>query len=403
MFAGESGVMERGPALDGVGKVLARFRVAHVANPVGDVEEFTPFLVGQVRLRHVCEPFRRRLRVPSGVDEHERRPAVFERVTDERGSFLLVAAREFLLCAVVEVECLSVEDALPEVDGSPRRIDEGGVEPFGHLLRVADGCRQRDGLEVWVDASEFRQRDFERRATMGVVNEVDFVGDDAGEVIDPLRAVPDERVHLLARGDDDVLRGEPIAVAVVVSGRDADGDAVLFELLELLFLLAGERAERDDVERFAAAGDARKHGEFGDERLSAGGRNAGDDALAVGYPRLDRFRLWGVEFLDSLCLKMFGNAVRQARQIGDVHARSPCVRDANPVIIIVWCVFAFKLSGEHEGKICFVVRERASLSVLRYPFEGTRQRGRYEDRIRPEHVYGNVPVHRGMGPVRGKP
>ncbi len=351
VVAGEARVVKRGPLFDGVREVVARFGVAHLADSVGDVEQIPALLVGQMCFRHVRESLRRRLGVSPGVDEHERRPAVFERIADERGSFLLVSACEFLLCAVVEVQCLPVEDTLPEVDGPPRRIDEGGIEPVGHLLRVADGRRQRDGLEVRVDPAEFGERDFERGTAMGVVDEVHFVGDDTGEVVDPLRAVSDERVDLLARGDDDVLRGEPIAVALVVPRGDADGDAVLFELLELLLFLAGERSKGDDVEGFATTGDARQHGEFRDERLPAGGRDAGDDALAVGDTCFDRFRLRRVEFLDTLRVEVFGNAVRQPRQVGDVHARSPCVRGASPVITIVWRVFPFKLSGGLRRKV----------------------------------------------------
>jgi len=77
---------------------------------------------------------------------------------------------------------------------------------------------------------------------VGVVDEVDLVADDAGQVVDPRRAVADQRVDLLTRGDDDVATREPLAVGVVVARRDADRDAELLPALELRLLLAGERA-----------------------------------------------------------------------------------------------------------------------------------------------------------------
>ncbi len=87
---------------------------------------------------------------------------------------------------------VAVVNALLEFDWSPVRIDQFGVQPVSQLSRVADGRRERDGLQRMVQRAEFRECDFQGRAALAVVDEVDLVGDDTGEVVEPRRIVSHE-------------------------------------------------------------------------------------------------------------------------------------------------------------------------------------------------------------------
>ncbi len=316
VLRGESRVVERRTLGDRVGEVLGGLGVGHVAYLGGEFREVAPFVAGDVPLRHVGHAAGRGLRVAPRVHEDERGALVavavaLQRVGDERGRLSLPAAdRHLALAPVGEGDGVAVVDAHLEVDGSPVGLDEFRVEPVGDDARVADGRRERDDLQVRVEPAELRQRDLQRRPPMAVVDEVDLVGDDAGELVHPRRVVSDERVDLLGGGDDDVARGEPLAVGLVVAGRDADVDAVLLPALELGFLLGGERPERDDVQRLPAARDARQHRQFGDERLPARRRDGGHEALAVRQAGLDGLGLRRVQLLDALVAEGLGNPRR---------------------------------------------------------------------------------------------
>jgi len=232
-----------------------------------------------------------------------------ERVPDETGRLVLAAVDGHLaFAAVVEVDGVAEVDAAAEVDRSPLRLDEFGVEPLRDHVGVADRRRERDRLEAGVDLAELREGDFERGTAVRVVDEVDLVAHDAGEVVDPRRAVADQRVDLLRGGDDDVAGGEPLAVGVVVARGDADGDPVVFPAFELGLLLARERAERDDVESLPAAFDRREHGEFRDQRLAGRRGDRRDEALPVDDAGLDGGLLRRVQLGDALGLKRLADA-----------------------------------------------------------------------------------------------
>ncbi len=137
---------------------------------------------------------------------------------------------------------------------------------------------------------------------------MDLVAHDAGEVVDPRRAVADQRVDLLRGRDDDVARRQPLAVGLVVAGGDADRDAVVLPAFELGLLLAGERAQGDDVEGLPAALDRGEHGEFGDEGLPRGRRDRRDEALAVDDAGFDGGLLGRVQFGDALRFERLADA-----------------------------------------------------------------------------------------------
>ena len=164
-------------------------------------------------------------------------------------------------------------DSHPEVDRPPGGFDEFGVEPLGDDVGVADRRRERDDLEAGVERPQFPEGDLQSRPAFGVVDQVDLVGDDAGQVVDPARAVPNQRVDFLGGGDHNVAGGQPLAVGVVVTSRDADVEAVVLPALELGFLLGRQRAQGDDIKRLAAAGDARQHRQLGDQGLARGRRD----------------------------------------------------------------------------------------------------------------------------------
>ncbi|ERH02740.1 MAG: hypothetical protein J07HN6_00780 [Halonotius sp. J07HN6] len=170
-----------------------------------------------------------------------------------------------------------------------------------------------------VDPAEFGEGDLQRRPAVGAVDEVDLVGDDTGEVVKPRRVVAHQRVDLLAGGDDDVAAGQPLAAGVVVAGRDADREPLFLPAFELGLLLAGEGTKRDDVEGGPAAVDRRQHGEFGDQRLPAGGRHGGDEACAVGDAGLDGLGLGWVQLLDPLAGELVGDPRRQPGNLGWPH------------------------------------------------------------------------------------
>jgi hypothetical protein len=127
--------------------------------------------------------------------------------------------------AVVEGDVPADTNAGPEVDGPPLRLDEGRVEPVGDGLGVVDRRRERDDLEVRDPPPKGRHGHLQRGPPPLGPEEMDLVDDDAGEVVDPLRAVPDRGVDLLARGHDHVVAGQLLAGRVEVAGGDADVDA----------------------------------------------------------------------------------------------------------------------------------------------------------------------------------
>jgi hypothetical protein len=148
---------------------------------------------------------------------------------------------------------------------------------------------------------------------------VDFVGDDTGEVVDPRGVVTDERVDLLTGGDDDILTRQPLAAGLVVAGRNADREPLVCPAFELGLFFAGECAQRDDIEGGAAALDRRQHGELGDQRLSAGGRHRGNEAVAVGQAGFDGFGLGWVQLLDPLAGEVVGDPRREVGDLGWLH------------------------------------------------------------------------------------
>ena len=331
VLARESGVVERRALLHRVREVVARLGVGDAADLLGDRLERGQFVTVEERGGDVRQPLGGGFGVPAGVDEHERRApllgdgprlvgVVGHRVPDDgRGRLLRRLHPQFLLGAVVEVERLAVVDPFAEVDGSPRRVHERGVEPVGEFVRVADGRGERDDLQVRVPAPEFGERHFQGGPAGPVVDEVDLVRDDAVELVDPRRAVPHQRVDLLRGGDDDVLLGEPLPVRVVVAGRDPHREAVLLERLELGLLLGGERPERDDVERLAAAGDRREHRQFRDERLARRGGDGGDERLTLRDAGFDRLALWRVQRFDPLVPEVLGQPLRDGGHVEHVH------------------------------------------------------------------------------------
>ena len=313
-------MVEGGAPLDAVGEVLARLGVGDVPQLLGDGRQPLALFRNKPVADGVGQPLGGAFGVPPGVDEHERRAVVGQRVPDDGRRGLLVGVDpQLLLGAVAEVHRLPVVDALPELDGPPGGIDQLGVEPLGDVGGVADRRRQRDHLDGRVDAAELRQRHLQRRPPTGVVDEVDLVGDDAVEVVDPRRAVADEGVDLLAGGDDDVFVGEPLARILVVAGGNADGDPVVLEDGKLLALLAGQRPQRDDVQRRAAAIDGRQHRQLRDERLTTCSRHGGDEALAGRHPGFDGGGLRRVQRLDATLAEVIGEPRGDAGGVGDIH------------------------------------------------------------------------------------
>jgi hypothetical protein len=206
-----------------------------------------------------------------------------------------------------------------QVDRPPVRVDEFGVEPVGDGVCVVDGRRQRYRLQIGVAPAQLRQGNLQGWAAPGVVDEVDLVGDDAGQVVDPVGAVSQQGVHLLAGGDDDVAVTEPALVALEVARRHGGLDARVLEALELGVFLARERPQRDDVKRRAAVVHRREHRHRGDERLTAGSGYRRHQRLALGDASLDGLALWGVQFLDAVALDPGGGVGGQPRNVTRSH------------------------------------------------------------------------------------
>jgi len=274
MLAGQSGVVERRTVFDTIGQIVARLGIRDTTDLLGELPQFRFLVAIEPTPNHATLSFGCRLGVPPGVDEHQRRPALVEGVVDQCLGLPLAPFDGHLpLAPVVEVDRVAEVDPHPEVDRSPLRVDQLGVEPVGYFVGVADGCRQRDDLQAGVDLPEFGEGHFECRPTISVVDQMHLVGDDTGELVDPARVVPNEGVDLLARGDDNIPTRQPLLAGVVVAGRNPDRNPVLLPALELGFLLAGQRAQRDDIEGLAAAFDGRQHGQLSDKGLSTCGRH----------------------------------------------------------------------------------------------------------------------------------
>ena len=141
---------------------------------------------------------------------------------------------------------------------------------------------------------------------------MDLVDGDAGEVVDPRRAVPEGGVDLLGGGDDDVVVAEVVG-RVVVARRDCHVDPG--ERVELLVFLTRERAKRDDVQPRPVGG---QHRHLREERLARRRRDGREDVRALGDAGLDGRRLRRVQVLDTATDEVVPN-LRGQRQVADVH------------------------------------------------------------------------------------
>ena len=154
-------------------------------------------------------------------------------------------------------------------------------------------------LEVRIRPSKPGQADLERRASIRVPHQVHFVRDDDPEAVEPRTPAP----------------GSPSAFSLVatrmssfssrsrrkieVPDREAHADTERAEPLELLRLLARERAERDEVETGAAGAHGAQEGEVRHERLPARGGAGQKDALSLEHGA-KRHGLRGVEVGDPV-------------------------------------------------------------------------------------------------------
>ncbi|KAF5035983.1 hypothetical protein DSECCO2_579810 [anaerobic digester metagenome] len=177
---------------------------------------------------------------------------------------------------------------------------------------------------------ELRDHHLERRPPGGVVDEVDLVEDEQGDLREPRRPVPEERVHLLARRDDDVVSPQVLVPSIEVAGGDADAEAFSRELLELL---ARERSQGDDVEALAAPADLVVHRHLGDQGLAACRRYGYEEVLPRKKTRFDAGRLRRVEFRDP-ALHVAGQKIRRDGEAGYLHVY-PFISTANRIFFVL--------------------------------------------------------------------
>ncbi len=166
--------------------------------------------------------------------------------------------------------------------------------------------------------AEASQQDLQGRAAVGVVEQVHLVGHHAAELVEPVAALAQQAIRLLAGADQDVQVREPGAGTVQIPHGQRDPDAKRpGQLLQLPVLLAGQRSKRHDVDALLAGHGLLEQGDHGDERLAAGRRHSAHDRVALGgHGRgLDLAR---VELVEALGLEALQDP-RVQRQVCDAH------------------------------------------------------------------------------------
>ncbi len=91
MLAGETGVVEGCPLLDGRREVVTGVGVAHLPDVGGQIRELCLLLGVEKRFGCSAEALGCRLGVSPRVDEHQRRPTLLECVPDNRGRLALTS------------------------------------------------------------------------------------------------------------------------------------------------------------------------------------------------------------------------------------------------------------------------------------------------------------------------
>ncbi len=259
------------------------------------------------------------------VDEDEHLSAVFQRGPDEARD-RLVRRVDLARRQVGEDDPAGAVDPHLQRDRPEVARYVARPEPGGDLLGVADRGGEGNDLQTRVRAPEPGEAHLEGRAPLDVPHQVDFVGDDDAQPVEPGVPPAQQPVRLLARRDQHVELLELLRGEVEVADRDADFHAELGELGEVLRLLVGERPQRNEVEAGLSGPCGPKEREVGDQRLAARGR-AGEEHALAGKDARDRRGLRRIQLVDPVLAKHLGGGVVQAG--GPERDRSlPCRRRA---------------------------------------------------------------------------
>ena len=280
---------------------------------------------GVCDLQSGCRALRERFGVFARTDEDQALAALRDRVEDEVEILVLAPALD-LTDIVGKLDAVLEEDSLPEIDRSPVALDEFGVEPPGEVGGVPDGRREGDDLHTRVLVPEFCNHHLKRRPPRRVVDKVCFVENEQTDLRKPRRPVPEERVDLLARRDDDIVPPQVVVPPVEVAGGDTDTETLPRELLELL---ARERPQGDDVEALAAPRHLVVHRHLGDQGLAARRRYGDEEVLPRKKPCFDTCRLRRIEFHDPAIIVTAGE-IRRDGEVGYLHIY-PFISTANSI------------------------------------------------------------------------
>src|SRR6266571_2674576 len=124
-----------------------------------------------------------------------------------------------------------VIDTLLQGHRPPLTPDVFRLEPAREFLGVLDGRAQGKDLGPRVDLSQLGEGYLECRSPIRVVDEMDLVGDDDGESLQPVGFVSKEAICSFRGCDDDIEAFEVWVNRIVVSYANADFDSEGLELL----------------------------------------------------------------------------------------------------------------------------------------------------------------------------
>src|SRR5438445_3835028 len=94
---------------------------------------------------------------------------------------------------------------------------------------------------------------------------MDLVRHDDGQLLEPVRSVTEEGIRPFRGGHNDIELFECRVDGVVIPHAYSDLHSKLLELLQVLVLLRGECAKRDDIERLHPAKEGSPDRDVGDD------------------------------------------------------------------------------------------------------------------------------------------
>jgi len=193
------------------------------------------------------EPRGCRFGILSGVLEDEDLSGLGQGVPHQGGRLILSPCQGGL--AVGEHQPLIADDPLPQLDGAPVATDHIRFQPGSHLPGIGHSGGKSYDLQSRVTMSQLGDGHLQGGAASRIIEQVDLVHYQDGEVSDPGGPISHQGVRLLRCGDYDLISAQPLVLLVQVSRADANGHAQLFELLEGIVLLRGQGPEGNDIER----------------------------------------------------------------------------------------------------------------------------------------------------------